>query len=707
MKTYNCTIKMTSTSYHFRILNFVIAFFLTSLIAKGNSNSNPIEYIWKPLKVGAGGWVVGMYIHPSKPNLMYIRTDVAGAYRWDSVHKMWKQIVTEQSIPTKYVKYANYAGVYSLVGSSDRPNIAYMAFRNQIFKSIDFGENWLSTSFEKHNINMDENGVGRQEGERLAVDPHNSDIVYYGSINDGLWVTYNAGQKWTRIESIPFGEKKHGVNTVIFDQNSGVTKKGTNVIYVTVDKGGVFRSSDSGKTWIRISDNGPGTNRRYRDADISSDGTYYVVSSNQDTESCVWKYLKNKWVDITPGGGKQPYCNIATDPTNANRIVVMKDGRGSYSSEDQGDKWIIHDTFKLISPTIDWLGKQETGWLSSGEIVFDPFESGKLWFAEGFGVWWTKNLKSKEIVWTEQAAGIEQTCGNAVICPQNGKPISAMCDIGAFYHQNPDSYNAIRAYNYFLSCWSLDWCPADPNFIVGVFHTHHAYNNKPTSSYSTDGGKTWIPFEFQTNDHAYGCIAVSANSKDNIVRLSANNKLPYYTTNRGKSWNQCSIPQISNSGYTFLYSPSKPICADRVSPSTFYFYQLNKGVFRSVDAGVNWNKISDGPVLRRYNSMLKATPGYAKDIWFAEGKENRVVGGLWHSTNGGEIWEKITGLEQVFSFGFGKSKDDNGYPTIFVAGVNNGDYGLYRSIDEGKSWDKIGAYPLGILYVGHGIKLAG
>ena len=280
--------------------------------------------------------------------------------------------------------------------------------------------------------------------------------------------------------------------------------------------------------------------------------------------------------------------------------------------------------------------------------------------------------------------------------PPGGKPITAMWDIGVFYHQNPDFYDAIRAYDYFISGWFLDWCPADPNFIVGVFHTQHSYRNEPMSSFSSDGGKTWTPFPSQTKDHAYGCITVSADNKDNIVRLPSNNSLPYYTKDRGKNWSQCSMPGITETGYKTHWSPVKPICGDRVEPSTFYFYQQYEGVFKSTDGGVNWGKVSKGPVLRRFNSMMKTTPGHAQDIWFAEGKEENVVGGLWHSTDGGSSWVSIDAIEQAFSFGFGKPAKNSDYPTLFVAGVLNGEYGIYRSIDVGKTWMKIGTYPLGI-----------
>ena len=133
------------------------------------------DYSWKPLKVGVGGFVTGMYIHPNEANLMYVRTDVSGAYRWDPANSVWKQLVTSESMPVDFSYYATYGGVTSIAGAPTDANIVYMAYQNRIFKSVDKGDTWTVTAFLE---NMDSNGDGRQEGERIVVDPHNNNLVY-------------------------------------------------------------------------------------------------------------------------------------------------------------------------------------------------------------------------------------------------------------------------------------------------------------------------------------------------------------------------------------------------------------------------------------------------------------------------------------------------------------------------------------------------
>lgn len=659
-------------------------------------------YTWKPLKIGGGGWVVGMYIHPSEANLKYIRTDVSGAYRWDNSTSTWIQLVSTSSMPAAFVAYAGYEGVHSLVGAPSDPNIAYMAFRGEIFKSSNRGNTWTATGFLAKNVQMPANGPGRQEGERLAVDPNNSNVIYYGSVGNDLWVSQNGGSSWDKVVGVPTGVAAHGVNTVIFDKDSGVSSSKTNIIYVTVDGAGVFKSNDGGGSWSNISIGGPGTARSPRDAQIGPDRNYYVVySSSAGLPGAVWKCSPvGIWTDISPSGS-QTYEDIAVDPTDSQKLVVMKNGGAAWTSTNQGTTWNSQG-FHRVSTSVWWLGQQTDFWLSIGELEFDPFDSGRVWLAEGLGVWTSKDLYDTGITWTEQSKGIEETCGNAVICPPGGKAITAMWDVGAFYHQDPDLYNAKRAFSTFISCWGLDWCPADPNFIVGTFHDHtEAHTITKASGYSTDGGQTWTRFHAVINgtvptDLTYGNIAVSADSKDKIVWLPSNDKLPYYTTDRGNTWQQASFVGLSASGVTQNTTARKPLCADRVNAATFYFYNHLNGIFRSVNGGANWSKVGNSPANNRWNAMLKAAPGQAQDLWFAEGKQATPVGGLWHSTDGGATWAAVPGIQEAFSFGFGKAASGATFPTIFVAGVAGGQHGIYRSVDQGATWESIGVFPLGI-----------
>jgi len=670
------------------------------------------SYSWKPMKIGGGGWVVGMDIHPTEKDLMYVRTDVSGGYRWDPASSSWIQVVTAQSLPPEYVKYSEYRGVDSIVAAPSEPDVAYMAYQGQIFRSKNRGDTWTATSFAPNSVKMEPNGDGRQEGERLAVDPGNSDVVYYGSIQDRLWRTDDAGATWHKVTEVPVGQAPHGVNTVVFDKTGGMgaidDKSKTKVLYVTVDKVGVYQSADAGVTWTPVGEGGPGA-ANIRDAEVGPDGTYYVVSDNTGgAKSSVWKRSPaGKWQNITPsvdkdGGDSLAYWDMAVNPLDAKHIAVIVSGGKSFISKDQGETWTVPG-FQRKSADIPWLSAQNGSWLSVGEIIFDPVVPGRLWFAEGFGVWRADDLAAPEISWQAESAGIEETCGNDIISPPGGKPLGAMWDLGVVRFSDPDAYTAHRVLPYFMSAWALDWCPADPKFIAGIFRNHLGFEpHVNEAGYSTDGGVTWTIFPAVQKKEApkeleYGVIAVSANSPDKMVWTPANAGMPYYTADRGVSWAASSLgSNVTSSGFGALHSGQKPLCGDRVLADTFYLYHWGEGFFRSMDGGASFQKTKTSPALNRYNAIVKSVPGHAGHVLFAEGSQGAPVGGIWQSKDGGATWAELPFIEQAFNLGLGKAKDPDGYPTIFVAGVARGETGIYRSTNAGANWDKIGEYPLGI-----------
>lgn len=681
-----------------------VAFILTSSLPARDLLDS---YEWKPMKIGGGGWVVGLDISPTEKGLMYARTDVSGAYRWQPESGTWKQVVTEASMPKQYVDYGKYGGVVSLVSAPKDPDIAYMAFRGQIFRSTDRGEQWLPTTFETKNVSMDANDDGRQEGERLAVDPTNSDLVYFAPTQGPLWRAEDAGQVWTEVGGIPAGKAPHGVNSVVFDPKGGTVKMAdgrekSKVIYVTVDLGGIHRSTDGGATWKNIGTDGPGDAARSRNAELGPDGTYFLACDNSDgAVGSVWKYREDKgWTNITPpapNGGSQPYWDVAIDPTNDQRLVAMEHGGKGFVSNDQGATWTYH-LFRLNSKDIAWLNKQEQNYyLSVGEFKFDPFNPGRLWFAEGLGVWWVEDLAPQVLEWQEASRGIEESCVNEVIAPPDGQPVAAVWDNSAFYFSDPDTYTAQRAKPNFMAGWALDWCPADPKFIAAIFQNNLNFGEKPkVSGFSTDGGQTWQCFDaIETKslpaDLEYGAIAISANTPDNIVWCPAFGKLPYYSTDRGATWKQSACGDLKQTGITTIYKGQKPLCADRVLPGTFYLYTATDGFYRSTDGGATFAKVSDLPN-DRASAKLKSTPGQAGHLWFAEG----AGGALWHSKNGGETWETMPGVVNCVTVGLGKPEKPDGYPTVFAAGVKDGLFGIYRSTNEGADWEQVSGYPMGM-----------
>src|SRR5882724_9613661 len=77
-------------------------------------------YIWTNVKWGGGGYVTGIVAHPSAPNLLYIRTDVGGCYRWDAANQRWIPLL--DWLP---LSHANLFGGESIAIDPSNPNNVY------------------------------------------------------------------------------------------------------------------------------------------------------------------------------------------------------------------------------------------------------------------------------------------------------------------------------------------------------------------------------------------------------------------------------------------------------------------------------------------------------------------------------------------------------------------------------------------------------
>jgi hypothetical protein len=147
-----------------------------------------------------------------------------------------------------------------------------------------------------------------------------------------------------------------------------------------------------------------------------------------------------------------------------------------------------------------------------------------------------------------------------------------------------------------------------------------------------------------------------------------------------------------------------------VSSNTFYLYYPGKGVYKTTNGGVSWTLVYGGndgwgnkwngyiTPFSWYNNELMSVPGQAGNLFFTGGRTASSATGdaqdpFMRSTDGGATWTNVSNVLEVTSFGFGASATTGGYPAIYVAGYVNNVYGIWQSIDNAKSWVKLGVYP--------------
>ena len=158
---------------------------------------------WANVKFGGGGYVPGLVFHPTSPDVLYARTDIGGAYRWNAVASAWVPI-TDGFGPAE----GFFHGSESIALDPNDDKLVYMTTglynqadrKGRLYISNDRGDTW------QHKIDLPfsvgSNNQGRAVGERLMVDPNNSSILFYGSRSHGLWKSADRGLTWQQASSL-------------------------------------------------------------------------------------------------------------------------------------------------------------------------------------------------------------------------------------------------------------------------------------------------------------------------------------------------------------------------------------------------------------------------------------------------------------------------------------------------------------------------
>ncbi len=161
-------------------------------------------------------------------------------------------------------------------------------------------------------------------------------------------------------------------------------------------------------------------------------------------------------------------------------------------------------------------------------------------------------------------------------------------------------------------------------------------------------------------------------------------------------------PQYSNNnGGTWTSAATVPariqVVADKVTPKLFYTFYSSTGstggfYSTTTTGGVTFTKQSSAPATTgSCNGTGCGIPvvnwATAGEIWLPLGSN-----GLYHSTNGGATWTKITTVTWANSTAVGAAAPAAGSPnSIFVYGTTSplGISAIYRSDNNGTSWLRI------------------
>jgi photosystem II stability/assembly factor-like uncharacterized protein len=680
--------------------------------ASGNATlTGSVAYNWKNVAVLGGGFVSGIIFSPIEKDLVYARTDVGGAYRWNPADKTW--IPLNDDLERK----SDYLGVESLATDPVDPNKVYIAAGmyvqswagfGAILRSSDRGKTWQRTEMP---IKMGGNENGRSNGERLAIDPNQPSILFFGSRKNGLWKSKDSGVTWDEVKSFTAkdGGNSVGISIILFDKASGSKGKPTPVIYAAVSNNddSLQRSTDAGATWKPIPKQPKGLMASH--AEFDSTGTLFISygngpGPNDVTDGAVWKYQpkQEKFTNITPlapkGDDKFGYGGLSVS-ASANGIIMVSTidrwtlGDEVYRTTDGGKTWkalfskVVRDDDG--AKYLYWHRSEQVpmgrGWM--GDIDIDPFNPARVMYVTGQGIWGSEDANladsDKPTHWKFLDRGLEETVIKGLVSPPAGPPLlSVMGDLCGFRH---DDLNQPTAGGMFDNpiCGSgsgIDIAWGKPDVVARV-----GWHEKQWGATSTDGGKTWTPFPSMPKGKGAGSIAVAA---DGSSFLWAPLEGPVvYSKDQGATWTVAAGLPKAETSPDWAPVPFRP-AADRVNPSKFYVLDAKGGqAYFSTDGGAHFTASPNGlPSLADYEfnmASAQAVPGIEGDLWLTTGKE------LNRSTDSGKTWETVSGITGAYALGFGKAAEGKTYPALYLIGKIGEVAGFFRSDDTGATWKRI------------------
>ncbi len=700
---------------------------------------------WGNVRFDGGGFVDGIVASTQVSGLFYARTDVGGAYRWSDDQKAWVPLldwlpqddVGLFGVESIALDPSNPGWLYLLVGTSYFSN-----GKTAILRSQDYGATFIETDVSSL-WRANGNGMGRQSGEKLAVDPNDPNILFCGSRAAGLFKSSDAGQSWANVSTI--GSQTgadltnvNGISFVLFDPSSSLTATGaTGTIYMGVSDVNhpLYVSKDGGVTWNPIA--GLPANQMPNRA-VLENGNLYVTTCgspgpyNVSTGSFyVYSVASGAWTNLTPktadgtaymGSGGQNAANgfggVSVDPSNPNHILLstlnyyggqtrfpdggVNAGDMIYQTTDGGATWTTDFEWSTSATPANanasangnaWISGNAIQW--AGHLAFNPFNTNEAWVISGNGVFHATDLGDAAPVWSFDAKGIEETVPLDVVSVLGGPLVTALGDYdGSTYQDITQSYP--RHQPPIGTTQSLGYAPLVGAFLRAGNVTDYSTGTGISSDvmyYSADDAVTWT--KLPTPKGTGGLVALSADG-DVLLQRPQSSTTVYRSADQGSTWTTVTGLDAQ--------AQSAAIVCDPVNANVFYVLNQQGKLLQSTDKGASFAVA--GSVENDAQSLYQSSTGLIRTVpgrqghlwapldqaqsWAPNGKYS--TNGLAFSSDGGVTWTRFPSVYSAQAVGIGKSGPGSSYETIFIWGVaadSTNPVGVYVSTDQGVSWTRM------------------
>ena len=503
--------------------------------------------------------------------------------------------------------------------------------------------------------------------EDICFNPKTTRIIYAGG-KGGLFKTKNSGKKWIRIGPSFFNEGR--IREIAIDP------KKPNTVYIlldsTLNSDGIYKTSDSGKNWEKIQYLNSGKPNLIA-CDPFLSGILYTATTNGSL--LFWNSKNKSWTNITPQKiTKINNCEVlrAFDITKSGTIWVAFNDKqkaiGIFKSEDRGKTWeeIHFPILPYTRITSIKINKQ------NNNQVFVALED-------------TRNINLSQYLFVSYDSG--KSWKPLFLEGRGRKPLVYV--LGVFLGKY-----------IFVSTGSDLWRSKDKgktfqcisDTLRRVVHSGDiekiASNPKKPAmlilplrcggiAVSYDFGSSWQPLNSGLDNVNIALLEPHPKKPNKIIAVSGLGEGTFITENYGESWKRVSLNGI--------YHPwADEIRYYKPNPNIVWQVADIGHVFESIDGGYNWKvKITDKKGFR-YSSIyaLALDPKDPKRIYAAKNGF-----GIFRSDNMGKSWNFLRfSPDYTYTIAVNPEKTN-----IVLSGYNRKRWEnkafIARSTDYGETWE--------------------
>ena len=658
------------------------------------------------------GRIADIVTHPDNDNVWYVAVGSGGVWKTENAGTTWSPIFDDQSTYSTgciSLDPSNPSTVW--VGSGENVGGRHVAYGDGVFKSTDDGKSWKNMGLKSS-----------EHISEIIVHPTNSDIVWVAAQGPlwskggerGLFKTLNGGitwkqvlgnKEWTGVTDIMLDPRdpnviyaatwdRHrtvaalmggGPGTAIYRSNDGgnnwkklekglpksnmgkigitISPQQPDVIYAAIEldrkQGGVYRSSNRGESWTKMSNTVSG-----------GTGPHYYQELYASPHEFDRLYLMNVRVLTSGDGGKTFNQLPERDKHSDNHAIVFKDDdpnyimlgtdAGIYESFDNAKTWRYIKNLPLTQfykvavnnaePFYHIFGGTQDNGSAGGPSATDEREgiANKHWYKTLFadGHQSATDPVYNNIVYAETQQGglhrVDLTTGEQVsIQPQAsfGEPHER------FNWDAPilvSPHNPARLYFASYRVWKSESRGDDWTSISGDLTRNEDRITLPIMGRQQSWDNAWDVGAMSN----YNTITSLAESpvQEGLLYAGTDDGFIQVSENGGDSWRSIPVTKLGISSRSFV----NDIKADLFDANTVYVAldnhkegDFNPYLFKSIDKGMTWKSISNNIPKRTLVWRMVQDP-VKKNLLFAATEY-----GIYTSLNGGEAWQKLPGTPTI------------------------------------------------------------